>query len=283
MNFLKGKSSEEAKMRIIYCYTNKINNKKYVGQTNNPERRQREHKSNAFNEKSVNYGSVFHKALRKYGWENFNYEILEEVNGDANDREKYWIKEKQSLVSENGYNILEGGLQNFWNSRFTAEEIAVLKEKIKEGTKYDTLIEEYNVSKTFLSSINHGTLFFNKETIYPLFNYNSTEDTINALIEHLKNSELTFREIAETMGLSESTVKKINYGKLRKGLSENYPIRTLTPQKRKVLEVKDFLLNTEFKPMEIARMVDVSLETIRRINLGITNKDEKLDYPLRNL
>lgn len=61
-------------MRIIYCYTNKINNKKYVGQTNNPERRQREHKSNAFNEKSVNYGSVFHKALRKYGWENFNYE-----------------------------------------------------------------------------------------------------------------------------------------------------------------------------------------------------------------
>lgn len=270
-------------MRIIYCYTNKINNKKYVGQTNNPERRQREHKSNAFNEKSVNYGSVFHKALRKYGWENFNYEILEEVNGDANDREKYWIKEKQSLVSENGYNILEGGLQNFWNSRFTAEEIAVLKEKIKEGTKYDTLIEEYNVSKTFLSSINHGTLFFNKETIYPLFNYNSTEDTINALIEHLKNSELTFREIAETMGLSESTVKKINYGKLRKGLSENYPIRTLTPQKRKALEVKDFLLNTEFKPMEIARMVDVSLETIRRINLGITNKDEKLDYPLRNL
>ncbi len=69
-------------MIIIYCYTNKINGKKYVGQTNSEKRRLNEHKSNAFNEKSVNYNSIFHKAIRKYGWESFEYEKLEEIDSN---------------------------------------------------------------------------------------------------------------------------------------------------------------------------------------------------------
>ena len=42
-------------MYYIYCYTNKLNNHKYVGQTNNYERRIREHRSCAFNEKGNSY------------------------------------------------------------------------------------------------------------------------------------------------------------------------------------------------------------------------------------
>ena len=59
----------------IYCYTNLINNKKYVGQTNNLDRRIREHKSNAFNPKSVNYNNILHKAMRKYGYDNFEIKV----------------------------------------------------------------------------------------------------------------------------------------------------------------------------------------------------------------
>lgn len=36
-------------MNYIYCYTNKINGHQYVGQTNNVERRKREHRSCANN------------------------------------------------------------------------------------------------------------------------------------------------------------------------------------------------------------------------------------------
>ncbi len=63
---------------LIYCLTNKINNKKYVGQTNNLKRRMNEHKSTSFNPKSCSYNDLIHKKIREYGWDNFSIEVLED-------------------------------------------------------------------------------------------------------------------------------------------------------------------------------------------------------------
>ena len=63
-----------------YKYTNLINNKKYIGQTNNLERRIREHKSCSFNPKSVNYNDKIHQAIRKYGKANIQLEKLPHNN-----------------------------------------------------------------------------------------------------------------------------------------------------------------------------------------------------------
>ena len=35
-------------MHLIYCYTNLINNKKYIGQTNNFKRRSKQHREDSF-------------------------------------------------------------------------------------------------------------------------------------------------------------------------------------------------------------------------------------------
>ena len=67
-------------MGIIYCYTNLINGKKYIGQTINPSQRYSAHKSTHLNEKDPEYDSLFHRALRKYGWDNFKYEVLNETD-----------------------------------------------------------------------------------------------------------------------------------------------------------------------------------------------------------
>ena len=79
-------------MYYIYCYTNKITNRKYVGQTNNIERRKREHRSCALNEKNSSYNDLFHTKLRQYGEENFEFNIVEEIPNDnidfVNEREK---------------------------------------------------------------------------------------------------------------------------------------------------------------------------------------------------
>lgn len=66
-------------MNYIYCYTNKINQHKYVGQTNNLNRRIREHKSCSFNENSTSYNDLIHKKIREYGIDNFSIEVLETI------------------------------------------------------------------------------------------------------------------------------------------------------------------------------------------------------------
>lgn len=101
-------------MYYIYCYTNKINNHKYVGQTNNYERRVREHRSCAFNAKASSHNDLIHKKIRQYGEENFEITIIEKLYTDdieeVNQREIYWIEKLKSHCSTGlGYNVSYGG------------------------------------------------------------------------------------------------------------------------------------------------------------------------------
>ena len=82
-------------MAIVYCYTNQINNKKYIGQTINPEQRKNQHRSSAFNPSDKDYESLIHRAFRKHGYENFTYEVLAEIYDNdfdlLNKLEQYYI------------------------------------------------------------------------------------------------------------------------------------------------------------------------------------------------
>lgn len=88
---------------IIYVFTNKINGKKYVGQTSrNFKERVGEHLR-----RNVTY---FDKALKKYGISNFDYEIVDNACSidELNEKEKFWIVKNDSMIP-NGYNLCEGG------------------------------------------------------------------------------------------------------------------------------------------------------------------------------
>lgn len=270
----------------IYKYTNLINNKKYIGQTNNIDRRIREHKSNSFNPKSVNYNNKIHQAIRKYGYDNFKIEILEIINDVdnydlVNEREQYWIKKEKSLLNQCGYNVLEGG-KNCWRSFLSLDDIKKIKNMIRSEIPYSEIQQYYPISKTFISDINSGKYFFDSNELYPLCRYRISNEIYDALIEELVKPELTFKELAQKYGLSESTVKKFNYGKLQNGYFQGeYPIRKITPQEYKRLLIKDYLLNTNLSKKEIVSLTGTSDETVRRVNLGLIDKDNELKYPLR--
>lgn len=270
----------------IYKYTNLINNKKYIGQTNNFERRVNEHKSCSFNPKSVNYDDKIHQAIRKYGYDNFKIEIIEVIT-DAkthdlvNEREKYWIKEEQSLLTQWGYNVLEGG-NNCWRSFLTPSDVEKIKTMIKSETPYSEIQKVYPISKTFISDINSGKYFYDEKEVYPLCKYRISNDIYDALIEDLIKPELTFKELAQRYNLGESTIKKFNYGTLQKGYYKGeYPIRKITPQEYKRQLIKDYLLNTNLLYKDIVKLTGTSDETVRRVNIGAIDKDENLKYPLR--
>lgn len=273
-------------MHYIYCYINKINQHKYVGQTNNIKRRCREHISSSYNKNSCSYDALFHKKIRQYGIENFDFKILETIYEDdqniVNEREIYWIDKLESFRGTGkGYNSDRGGSQAKECKVLTEKQLKEVKEKIKQGEAFPDIAAQYEISVSFISGINHGTYWKDKHETYPLFKYYKDDSDYDELIDLLLQSELSFREIAEQLGIAESTVKKINYGTLRKDLYPNHPIRTITPIKKKANKVKDLLLNTSLTYKQIKEMVGVSNETIRCINIGKTHHDDNLKYPLR--
>ena len=275
-------------MYYIYCYTNKLNNHKYVGQTNNYERRIREHRSCAFNEKASSYNDLIHKKIREYGEENFEISLIEtlytEDINEVNQREIYWINKLQSHCSTGlGYNVSYGGGRRGYSSILSQEELQALKEDIKQGIPYYELEQKYNISASFISSINNGVYFQNDKETYPLFKYYKSDKGYDELIDLLLNSTYSYTKIAEMLNISQSTVKKINAGTLRHGLYPTYPIRTKSANEQRADKIKELLLTTKLSNLQIGEMVGASEETVRRIKLGKVFKDNKLSYPLSNL
>lgn len=70
--------------------------------------------------------SAFYNAIKKYGWENFEHEILEENLSfeKACEMEKHYISKYHSLVTENGYNLETGGCLNHTVTEETRRKIA---------------------------------------------------------------------------------------------------------------------------------------------------------------
>ena len=93
-------------MGLIYKITNKINNKSYIGQTTQTlEKRWKKHLS------QLNDNTYFHRAIKKYGANNFLKEILEDniFNEKLDEREIYWIAKEGTYIDNGGYNLTVGG------------------------------------------------------------------------------------------------------------------------------------------------------------------------------
>lgn len=96
---------------IVYCYTCLVNGKKYIGQTWHEARRNRAHL------RADGGARLFKSAVKKYGRENFTYEILQEGIADQTHldlAEWLWIKQLDTLAP-NGYNLREGGDGGKWS------------------------------------------------------------------------------------------------------------------------------------------------------------------------
>lgn len=93
-------------MYTVYQHINKINGKQYIGITSRkPEER--------LGINGVNYKSTphFYNAIQKYGWDNFEHNILYEnlTKENACEIERNLIKQMNTQDRRFGYNIYEGG------------------------------------------------------------------------------------------------------------------------------------------------------------------------------
>lgn len=95
-------------MQGIYKITNMISGHAYIGQSVDIERRFANH-ANAAKSAKQEYDYALYRAIRKYGIENFSFDVLEEVplSENLDSREIYWIAYYDTF--NNGYNETLGG------------------------------------------------------------------------------------------------------------------------------------------------------------------------------
>ena len=94
---------------IIYKATNKLNGKCYIGQTRHSlSYRRRVHLTKA----RQGIQTHFYSAIRKYGEDNFEWEIICSTNSKAvlNELETFYITKFDSI--KHGYNMVDGGDNN---------------------------------------------------------------------------------------------------------------------------------------------------------------------------
>lgn len=145
---------------IIYVIVNKINKKKYIGQTT-----QKLNKRSPWFEKSllIIYRHNLHliNSVNKYGFENFERKILDFTQNqeELNKKEVYYIRKYNTLDPNFGYNIKEGG-SNGKHTKETIEKITAtsierwkdpkMRKKVSKSLqKYHMFHKCYNKGKTY--------------------------------------------------------------------------------------------------------------------------------------
>ena len=114
---------------VIYKATNLVNQKIYIGQTNNLEKRKKRHAYLA-----TTSSTAFHKALRKYGYENFRWDVLAEceTRTQANSLESKFINEYGGISNPFVYNEKDGG-HCFTTKHWTKEDKQIYSERAKKS------------------------------------------------------------------------------------------------------------------------------------------------------
>lgn len=106
----------------VYVHTNKINGKKYIGQTvhgNRPHKRWD-------NGNGYIRCPYFYRAIKKYGWDNFEHEIVAKnlTADEADNFERLLIEKLDTMNSDKGYNLEPGGTKNKILSESTKKKIS---------------------------------------------------------------------------------------------------------------------------------------------------------------
>jgi len=272
-------------MGSIYKVTNIINQKVYIGQTTKTiKNRWKHHLSQLYDD------TYFHRAILKYGVENFIIESIEDNIPDdlLNEKESYYITKYNSYKSQFGYNCTRGGEYHFIdiNKKISDESYIDILDDLKfSKLSQQEIADKYNISFSTVSDINTGRN--RRENLigvikYPIrkpqYNY-VDETTFNIIVEMLSLKMFSYKEISNYTDISISIISRINTGIFKKF---SYPLNTTFPiidgkivsdvkvsKKTKILILIDILKNVPSK--QIMEKYKISLAYIKSLKNNQNN------------
>jgi group I intron endonuclease len=231
----------------IYLIINLINDKKYVGQTiQKGKRRLNAHKRDAIKYKSQ---LPIHRAIRKYGIENFKYETIEWCDSiDAlNMAETKWILTLDTF-GPNGYNCTTGG-EGFIVSDKTKQKIS----KARIGIK---------LSDEHCLAISNGITGENN----PFYGKKHSKETIQKIKDTLKGQMDGENNPFYGKKHSEETRKKLSQNHIGLQAGEKHPRAKLT--QRDVLEIRNIAEKSNNKKQlarDLSKQYNVGKKAIEKI------------------
>jgi group I intron endonuclease len=228
---------------FIYTIHNIKNNKIYIGKTKNLKNRWSAHKSLT---KNINSNQYIHRAMRKYGFNNFIFSMVQELTSEKeyNIAEQYWICYFNSYDSKYGYNLTAGGdgSSGRKQSAETRQKISNTKKGTMVGNhnsffgKHHSIETKKNISKNnsglkksdefrkqkSISMLGENNHFYHKkhtkETLTKMSGENSfsaklSEQQILEIILFLKQKTYSQRQISAIYKISQAQVSRIINGK----------------------------------------------------------------------
>jgi group I intron endonuclease len=158
----------------IYGFQNIYNGKWYVGKAKNLYNRYKDH----YNDWKNHQEKQFYQAIKKYGWENFNYYILKEYNEipskeELSIMEEFFIKEKDSY--QNGYNASQNSSGGFVSKEH--------EEKCKR------ILDKLNLNQ---KNENHPRTSFTKEEILQIFDYAMQGAPVRWVYKQYSSHDITY-------------------------------------------------------------------------------------------
>lgn len=279
---------------LIYMYTNKLNGKKYVGQTiTSLKDRDNKH----FHDKNNSY---FDRAYKKYGRDNFKLEVLEEniPLDKLNEMEEKWIREYNTIfTSGNGYNMTKGGQSCGPIKKTTFEQESEIKKLLKESTLNSCEIADIvGSTKHIVRDINRGKLFYDSSIDYPIRRGKKkmviTDDMADKIMDEILSSNKPLHIIAEENGVKYWTINRINQGKCTRYIKEgvSYPLRkeeqnSTYSNKINGEQVKEICRDMIFGNLthkQIGEKYGIAKNTVSDISRGLTwtKVTNGLKYPI---
>ena len=168
----------------IYKITNKTNGKVYIGLSTQIEKRWISHRNSPFNPKDKDYESPLYRAIRKYGLENFTFDVLEECQiCELSEKEIYYISLYDANNRDKGYNRDSGGLFAR-HGKLTEELVEVIKERIRTTADlFKDIADDYGLYEKTIRNINAGRTWRVDGEQYPI-RVNPTKEKVVSICEH---------------------------------------------------------------------------------------------------
>lgn len=265
--------------------------KSYIGQTTQPfEKRKYQHHRDAI---ELNRKSAFFYAIRKYGWENFKWEIIEERDFSAEELDKkeiYYIDKFHTWIGwkdSKRYNVLKGG-SNAISLYERLKGMEPVLDKIilmyNQGFSKKKIGEEVGLSQDTIQSILMGrswSYYTRIQYVPPQVNYLSEEE-LDYILEKSQNG-IHYKEIAKNLKRNPVTIWDVLNGKSYSDYTGIVYSRSKQSNYRKISSeevkeiVKDFQSRMTCKEIGEKRNIDVKV--VWGITSGKTrSKDSGLTY-----